>query len=102
MENTTINYNELLPFDKKRLENESYDFQMGYLVTRIHTIKQEMEDCSQVDDYVADLNKEVNNLEKVLKQVCKAERESRYIDFQAEENYIAEKDWDAKEVENEY
>mgnify|MGYP000447945180 CR=1 FL=1 len=68
-----INYNELLPLDKKVLENKSYDFQKDYLVTRIDTIKQEMETCSQEDDYVADLNKEVNRLSRVLQQIIKAQ-----------------------------
>ena len=86
-----INYENLLPADKKALEKETFGFQLGYLACRIHDLKQEMEICSQEDDYVADLNKEVNRLKAVINQICKAERE-----------YIAEKDVDAIEVENEY
>ena len=78
-----INYEELLPADKKALEkaieNEAFDFQIGYLNSRIADLEQEMETCSQEDDYVADLNKEVNRLNRVLYQICKAKREAFFL-----------------------
>lgn len=96
-----INYENLLPAHKKAIEDKSFGYQKGYLVCTIHDLKEEMETCSQEDDYVADLNKEVNRLNAVLYQICKAERESYYFSGEPVV-YIAEKDVDAKEVENEY
>ena len=65
-----IDYKNLNTSDQKQL----FDQQIIYLNDRIADLEQEMETCSQEDDYVADLNKEVNRLNAVLYQICKAKR----------------------------